>query len=165
MSSFQVIHCEDGLAIGEVGPVCVVIWREAVTRPRFDRQRAALAEVVRKHSPDAGFMCIVEPDVPPPSDELRKASADMMQSHQNGLRCAAGIIEGSGFKAALTRSVLSGITLLMGNRKSPMSYFATVGEASAWMAKLIPVQPAAVKQAVDSMREQLAPAERTLSSN
>lgn len=154
-SSTTIVYCEDGIAIAEIGPVCVVIWRDEVTRPRFERQRAALSEVVRKHKPNAGFMCVVEPDVPPPNDELRRASTDMLTSLQAGIRCASGVIEGSGFKAALTRSVLSGITLLVGNRKSPNSYFATVDDAAAWMAKHVAIQPGPFVAAVANLRARL----------
>jgi len=154
-SNFTLIYCEDGMAIAEIGPICAVVWRGEVTRLRFERQRAALTEVARKHGPNAGFLCVVQSDVPPPNDELRRASTDMMVALQQELRCAAGVIEGTGFKAALTRSVLSGITLFVGNRKAALSYFATVGDASRWMAKSLDIDPVAVAAALETLRAKL----------
>ena len=158
LSSLNLLYCGDGLAIAEIDLVCVVIWREAVTAQRFEIQRAALENVVTRNKPHAGFLCVIEADVKPPSEELRRASSNMLATHQKNLRCAGGVIEGSGFKAALTRSVLSGMTLLMGERKSPISYFATVEEASLWMGGYMSLQPERFAKAVEALRSQLGPA-------
>ncbi|MFT3924101.1 MAG: hypothetical protein QM778_16315 [Myxococcales bacterium] len=153
----SVLYSGDGVIVGEVGPLCVVIWRDEVTRERFEQQRMGLERVVRKHRPNAAFVCVVEADTKPPSEELRKASTQMLEGFQSDLACTAGVIEGAGFKAALTRSVLSGITLLVRNRKSPVSYFATVSEATAWIATHMPIDPLALSRHVENLRAQLAP--------
>jgi hypothetical protein len=62
----------------------------------------------------------------------------MLASHGSRLKCVACTIEGSGFKAAVTRSVLSGMALLFANRKTPVSFFANVPNAVAWMSDWLP---------------------------
>ena len=51
----------DGIATGEIGPVCVIIWRKAVTWPRFRIQERAIANLVAQHGGNAGIVCIVKP--------------------------------------------------------------------------------------------------------
>lgn len=62
----RVIHVEEQqLVIGELDRLCVVVWRGAVTRERFERQRAALGDVARRHPDGMGFVCVIEPSAPP----------------------------------------------------------------------------------------------------
>ncbi len=162
LNATRVLFCGDGLAVAEIGPVCVVIWRDAVTRSRFEKQKAGLAEVVARHQGEAGFLCIVEPTAAPPDDQLRRASTEMIESHENRLKCVAGVIEGSGFKAAVTRSVMSGMALLLARRQAPVQYFARVDIAARWMAKLIGVDPPQFVAGVEALRARLAPVVRKL---
>src|SRR5260221_13926411 len=85
----RVLSSTDGIAIAEVEPVCVVIWRDGVVPARFEKQRAGLAEVVDRHPGVAGFLCIIEPTAKPPDDKLRRASTDMLLSHGDRLKCVA----------------------------------------------------------------------------
>jgi hypothetical protein len=156
----RVIWCEDGIAVAQVGGICVVIWRDAVVPHRFSKQASGLAEVVGSHPCQAGFLCVIEPTAKPPDDKLRRASQEMIQSHEERLCCTACVIEGTGFKAAVTRSVLASITLLIANRKAPISYFASVSEAGHWMNKIVPI--ASISQlatSVENLRAMLPPFE------
>jgi hypothetical protein len=156
---FTVLHRSAAIAIGELGPLCAVIWRDDVTHERFDIQRLALDQVVRRHRPEAGFLCVIEADVKPPSEELRKASSEMLASHRGALCCMAGVIEGDGFRAALTRSVLLGITRLGLTRGSPQPrYFANVSQASRWLCDHLPLDPASLTSSIERLRAQPASA-------
>jgi hypothetical protein len=64
----------------------------------------------------------------------------MIAENENRLRCVAVVIEGDGFRAAIARSVLSGMVLLFPNRRVPVSYFSTVRDATEWVARHAPVQ-------------------------
>jgi hypothetical protein len=136
----RVLHCADGLALAEVGGHFVAIWRSGVTKPLFEWQRHCLVESLQRHPKGAAFMCVIEPTCKPPDDELRRASADMIAENENRLRCVAVVIEGDGFRAAIARSVLSGMVLLFPNRRVPVSYFSTVRDATEWVARHAPVQ-------------------------
>lgn len=154
----RVIWCEDGIAVAEVGGICVVIWRDAVVPHRFSKQASGLAEVVGHHPHRAGFLCVIEPTAKPPDDKLRRASQEMIQSHEARLCCTACVIEGTGFKAAVTRSALASIGLLIANRKSPITFFAAVPEAAHWMNKFMPI--ASIPQlaaSVENLRAMLPP--------
>jgi hypothetical protein len=157
-SPVRLLHAGDGIAIAEIGPVCAVIWREAVVKSRFDLQATGLAEVVKRNPEGACFLCVVEPTAAPPDDKLRAASVQMVASHGERLKCVACVIEGTGFRAAVGRSVLSGMVLLFGQRKTPLSFFANTSTATQWMGKFVKLNPIDVVRNVETVRKQLAPA-------
>jgi hypothetical protein len=154
-SAPRVVWCERSLGILEVERICVVVWRENVTAERFRRQEVALDEVVHRYAGRAGFMCVVEAGTAPPDDRLRGASAEMINSHGNRLACLACVIEGSGFRAALTRSTLSGIALLLARRET--KFTATVSAAAGWMAARGNLEsPTVLIEACAALRERMA---------
>jgi hypothetical protein len=136
---FRLIHAGEAVVVAEVGPLCVVIWRGAVTKNPFEWQRAGLDEVVKRHPRGAAFLCVVEQSAKPPGEELRRASTQMVQAHGEHLKAVACVIEGDGFKAAIGRGALASMILLLRNKKSPVSVFAQPREALRWTASHIPV--------------------------
>lgn len=149
------MHCGDGIAVAEVGPVCVVIWRDEVTPARFARQSAGLARVVAHHPAAAAFLYVVEPHVQPPSEEMRKASSAMVKAHQGRLKSVGGVIEARGFMGALTRSVLSGMATLVGRQHPALAFFANVNEAAKWLSQHVQLDPHALELGVADLRGQL----------
>lgn len=128
----ELIDVRDGLALGQLGPLCIALWRDEVTRPRFDRQAAALATVVAAHRGNAGFLCVIEPDSKPPNEALRRASARMVEGHGADLVFVAAVIEGTGFRAAITRSVLTAMALFLPRNRTKIGYFANAMDAALW---------------------------------
>ena len=140
----RILTCTDGIIVAEVGPVCVVIWRGDVTEERFELQSTGLAEVAARHSPNAALLCIVEPTVKPPSRRLRKASIDMLNSHVTELRCVAGVCEGEGILTSIGRVVMTGMAVVFGRPKIPLTILGSVEEAALWMHKHISLGPLAI---------------------
>ncbi|HEX3593732.1 MAG TPA: hypothetical protein VHU80_01485 [Polyangiaceae bacterium] len=132
--SDRVLYGDEAIAVGEVGPILVVFWRGAVTRKPFEKQEVGLAEVVARNPGGAGFLCIVEANAKAPDDDLRRASAQMIQAHAKVLKCVACVMEGEGFRAAINRGAFAGMVLLLRDRKLPVSVFARVDPALEWMA-------------------------------
>jgi hypothetical protein len=128
--TLRVVNHVDGLALGEIGNICVAIWRKDATRARFELQKAGLAEVAARHPGNIGFFCVVEQTSGVPNDEIRKASSLMFQSYGKDLRSVVMVIEGTGFRSAVVRSVAAGIVMLVGSRTTPISYVATVDEGA-----------------------------------
>jgi len=133
----RILHCADGLAVAELGTVCVAIWRSKSTWPRFEIQKAILADCVKRKPGGIAFMCVVEQTSEPPDEDLRKASSKMIADHGLQLTCVAGVIEGAGFRGAITRSVLAGIVFLVRN-PSPLKMFESVESASRWIQSQMP---------------------------
>ncbi len=122
----------DGLVMGMVGPVCVAIWRTKPVRHSFEAQRMELAAAVASNPGKAAFMCVVEAEADPPDQAIRDASAKMISSHGKKLAACACVIEGAGFRAAITRTVLGGIALVARNA-APTRFFESVPLASDWL--------------------------------
>jgi|HubBroStandDraft_6_1064221.scaffolds.fasta_scaffold70676_2 hypothetical protein len=133
----RIVHRDRDIVVADLEHLCIVIWHGAVTPAPFEKQRAALADVVARHPNRAGFLIVIEDRVTPPSEELRHKSTEMLKSHGESLRCVGCVIEGNGFRAAITRGVLSGMILLMRNSKSKVSFFADVPSAAAWMGAYV----------------------------
>jgi hypothetical protein len=100
----------------------------------FEIQRARLATAVLANPGRQLFLCVVSTSAPPPEQALRDASAKMITTHGTKLAACACVIEGSGFKSAITRTVLAGIGLLI-RTPSPIHFFESVTTASVWLEK------------------------------
>jgi hypothetical protein len=134
------LHAEAALVVSQIGAICVAVWRQDSTVERVGHQAAALAEVVSSAPGRAGFVCVVEEGSAPPNEEARKASSKMLESHGANLCGVAVIIEGTGFRASIVRSVASGIVLLARSKtRAPVSYHATVEEGARWIARHVEV--------------------------
>ena len=145
------------MALGQIGSLCIALWRDEATRPRFDRQATALAAVVAAHRGTAGFLCIVEPESKPPSNELRRASARMIEAHGTDLAFVAAVIEGSGFHASITRSVLTAMSRFLPRNMTKIGFFSNATEAALWGRELTALPPAqAIVARVQSLRTGLS---------
>jgi len=93
--------------------LCIAVWDVKPTRPLFEIQKAHLAAVVAREPGHALFICVVSTSADPPEQEIRDASAKMVAAHDKNLAGCCCVIEGSGFRAAITRTVLTGIMLVV----------------------------------------------------
>jgi hypothetical protein len=126
-----------GLVMASRGPVCLALWRSKPTPELFQIQSAELASAVAHRPGHQLFLCIVEAKADPPDQPVRSASAQMISGHGRKLAGFACVIEGSGFRSALTRTVLTGITLLV-PKPAPNRFFESTSAACAWLASLAP---------------------------
>jgi hypothetical protein len=157
-SRLRVIHCDETLAVAETGAVCVVIWRGAVGKDSFQRERSGLEEVVRNHPRGAGFLCVIEKTSKPPDEVHRRASAEMVDSYGERLSCLGCVVEGDGFVASVARGAVGAILLVRRSRKPPVKIAATVHLAAAWMAGHAEVPSAhELERAVEELRSMLPP--------
>jgi hypothetical protein len=158
LGAVRLIRLDTAVAVAEVSGTCVVIWRAAVTKVPFEWQREGLEQIVSRHMDGAGFLCIIETSAKPPEDdELRRASSQMVMAHGSRLKCVACVIEGEGFKAAINRSALAGMVLLLRNKKTPVSVFAKVKDATEWMARYTHLPPQQYLDRVEDIRARLPP--------
>lgn len=79
-------------------------------------------------------LIVVEPDTPPPTADVRREIASVMQQVDGQVRMSALAFEGSGFGAAMARSVVTGLSLLA-RHSYPYKVFATVEHALLWMER------------------------------
>ncbi|HZS40192.1 MAG TPA: hypothetical protein VFF06_25350 [Polyangia bacterium] len=94
--------------------------------------RDGLKALAARQPSGIALLNIVEPSAPAPPSEVRGALARILTEFGHELKCSAVVHEGSGFRAAAVRGVVTGLTLLA-RQPFPHKVFATVDEASAWM--------------------------------
>lgn len=145
------MHSADGLVMAERRGVSIAIWRRKPTRERFNIQKKCLDEVVAKNLGKAAFICVVEPTSEPPDDDIRKASSLMISSHEKNLKCVALVIEGTGFRSAITRTVLSGIVMLI-RTPAPIKFFDTPKSACLWLGTLLPSARDGLLEEIEALR-------------
>ncbi len=146
---------DDGLAVAEIGSVCVAVWRGAVTRGRFEVQRRGLGWVVGRHPEGVGFLCVIERVSPLPDQDLRRASANMIAIHRPYLRYVACVMEGDSIRAAVVRAVLTGMRLLV-TGKFTTGFFSAVPEAAHHLGEHLPIGPeSSFASAVEAVRASL----------
>jgi hypothetical protein len=158
----RILHCGDGLAMAQIGHVCVAVWRSKSVWSRFEIQKAALDECVKRRPGHTAFVCIVESTSEPPDEDVRKASSRMIADHGKDLRCTACVIEGAGFRGAITRSVLAGIVFLV-RTPTPLKMFESVESAARWIQSEMPDTPgAALASQIEFVRRKLDSNERVV---
>jgi len=134
----ELIQIGDGIVVAQIGPVCAALWRKKPTADRFEVQRRCLQAAVKKRPGDTVFLCLVEAGTEPPDDNIRKASSTMITDLGQDLKAVAIVIEGSGFKAAISRTVLSGIVFLI-RSPSPIKYFESAASGAAWLSQYVAI--------------------------
>lgn len=140
--------------MAEMGGVSIAIWRRKPNQELFEIQRKCLGEVVAKNKGRSAFVCVVEPTSEPPDDDIRKAASKMISDHEKDLRCVAMVIEGTGFRSAITRTVLSGILLLI-RTPSPIKFFDISKSACMWVSTQVPVPREPLIAEVETLRRLL----------
>src|SRR5450432_849330 len=118
----EITHCGDGLLMAALGPVCIGLWKTKPTRELFLIQKEHLAIDVARAPGKVAFLCVVTSEATPPDEPERAASSAMINGHGSNLPAVACVIEGTGFKAAITRTVLSGMTVVI-RSPSPIRFF------------------------------------------
>jgi hypothetical protein len=145
------MHSSGGLVMAERRGVSIAVWRRKPNRVLFEAQKKCLAEVVAKNMGKAAFVCVVEPTSEPPDDDIRKESSSMITSHEKNLKCVALVIEGTGFRAAITRTVLSGMVMLI-RTPAPIKFFDTPKSASLWLGTQLPAAREGLVEEIEALR-------------
>jgi hypothetical protein len=134
-ATIRLVWANEDLGIAQVGPVCLVVWHGPVTRQLFDRQRAALEASATQYEGRAGLVCVVGSNSPPPNATLRQASLDMVKRLGDRLAWVVCVIEGDDLHAAMTRSVLAGMSSLLPGSKPTVTFMADVPSAVTMVAE------------------------------
>jgi hypothetical protein len=148
----RLLSRENGLVVGEIGNICVVLWRNAVTRERFEAQRVGLECVVHGNPEGAGFLCLIEAACPIPGDDMRRASADMIAIHRARLKYVACVMEGDGIRMAAVRLALTAMRNLV-TGKVTTGFFATTAEAATHLGEYCAIgSPESLVASVEGLR-------------
>lgn len=130
----KIIHEEAGVTLAELGPVFIWGFRSQVVKDWMLRCRDPVLDLAKRHPNGIGMVTIIASTVPAKMDaETRDTATRITKEVQALLRFDLTLLEGTGFWAAATRSILSGINFV-GGVKCPHVVVGAPGEALDWMA-------------------------------
>lgn len=115
------------------GGVFICIWRHETTAEGVRALSDRFSDFARTHPAGVALLTIVEPNAPVPEGHVRDALAGFMRRSATALKTSAVVHEGTGFRAAAVRGVVTGLTLLA-RQPFPHRIFATVPEGCRWLA-------------------------------
>jgi hypothetical protein len=142
----------DGFCAAALGPLAIAIFDRATTAQDADSVARLLGQVARAH-PKLAVLSIVGSDCTVPDANVRNRLTSEVKNIQKQLIASATVIEGSGFRAAAVRGVVTGMTLLL-RASYPAKTFATVREAVEFLAGIGPLAAEDITSAVDQLRTQ-----------
>lgn len=151
----HVLSLVEGLATAEVGSCCVLLWRGAVTEARFQLQKEAMEHLTDAYPGEASILCVIEPASEPPNQELRHKASKLLTELGPKIRCVAFVVEGTGFRAAMIRGVLSSVELLKRDKSHATRYFGNVAHAATWIETQSRLAASEITSGTSYLRERL----------
>ncbi|WP_437562178.1 hypothetical protein [Sorangium sp. So ce542] len=133
------------------------IWRRETTADAVRRVHHACVEFAKQYPRGIGLLTVVEGEASLPPAGARKALASFLAQASSVIRCSAVVFEGSGFRAAAVRSVVTGLSLLA--RQRFPHKVCDIAEAGRMFAEILPaatgvgVSEAALRASLDELRE------------
>lgn len=121
----------EGWAVGRVGPVLLQIWRDGTPIEGAQAAVAAAKELAFSDLPRIATLIVVPQGSKLPESDARAVLSGLPTELGRGVGVALAF-EGSGFRAAAVRAVLSGIMLLSRHRV-PHDVFPSVERAAGWL--------------------------------
>jgi hypothetical protein len=123
-----------------VGRVFIVLDDGASVASDYLVMERIILKEVRSHPRGMACLTIIPPNAKPPREEIRTAIRQTIGNVSQHLAAVCWHIEGSGFKAAAARAVLSGLLLIL-NPPYPSHITSELREALAWSFKQVGVNP------------------------
>lgn len=135
-TGFKVRVLDGAPCAASCGKSVIVIWRTAPTVRALGDLRDIILELLKEFPRGVGIVGISEPGMPMLSSAERKVAADLLTTYGSQLRAIATVIEGHGFWAGATQSVMTAISLIA-RQPCPMRIFNTIDEALVWYTPLV----------------------------
>jgi hypothetical protein len=138
--------------MGTKDHLVAVIWKRLTLIEDIAFLQAVTRNTAHNVRPLA-LLQVVPPSAIAPEAPARTAVAKLLKDSDDIVSCSATVYEGSGFRAAMVRSIIAGINTLA-RQKYPTRVFATLNEAATWIAQTHSnISPEQVHSLVDVLSE------------
>ena len=128
----QMLFVDPDLALMTWRNIYVVVWRNETSPTASTMVHQRCEEFAKRHPEGVGMLTVVTSTAPMPPSESRDRLARFMREGTY-VKASAVAFEGTGFRAAAIRSVVTGLTLLA-KQAFPHRIFSTLEDASGWLA-------------------------------
>ncbi|WP_437740533.1 hypothetical protein WMF39_33335 [Sorangium sp. So ce1504] len=152
-ASCQVVEATVDVAVGYWSSLATAVWMKT-THPHHAASLKAAIVGAQASSPSrkVWLLQIVTPEAIVPDTRSRSALAGMLSSVDGIVSHSAVIHIGSGFRASVVRSIVTGLNAL-GRQQFPHRVFASVEEGIAWLATSGLPDPAAAHHDLSAFHE------------
>jgi hypothetical protein len=146
---------DDGIAIGDMGCVVVVVVAEPITMQRLREMWRHGEEHIKEFGKGRIGYTVVEPKaVADVSKEVRNEMSRMVRELPASV--SATVIEGGGFRAIAGRAIVTGL-MLVARRNANHKIFPDTTQAMSWLAPQLPVgsqgvDPVGINELVERAR-------------
>ena len=110
--------------------VLATVWRGAMTPAAVRATITPTSNAARQFPGEVVVALVVEPDSPVPGDDVRSVYTELIRTNLP-LRCTVLVAEGSSFRGAVVRSIVTSILLVV-RPATPMKVTSTVPEGAKW---------------------------------
>lgn len=132
LRGLDIVACDADHAKGVAFNMLFMVWRYHTTASAYRQGIVTALNLIRHHPEGIGICQLIELEALPPDSQAREALVQMLRIP--GIRHFTATYEGTGFKAAAVRAVLSSVHSL-GRPKFAHSVHATLADAASWHAK------------------------------
>lgn len=152
---------DENYCFAEWRSVYIDIWRQHTLLDGVRVFGKQLADFAREHREGFALLTIVEADAAVPDSTSREAVAALMRTHGKAIKSSALVFEGSGFRAAAIRGVVTGMAMLA-RPSFPHRVFPDTRSSARWLlealgqaAPELTLDPDELLDAVNDLRTQM----------
>lgn len=136
MSEVQLAFEQGDMCIATCGGVLVTcVGESGVSLEFLEAAREAGRSLGTQYPNGIGSLTFVQPIVTLPPAEIRAAAAALTEASNAWVSAGATLVQGSGFRTAAVRSVLTAITLF--EKGPPRKVFDDPRRATAWLLEQV----------------------------
>jgi hypothetical protein len=133
-TSLQVLDRGPGYLFAAHRNVFIASWTAQGTRPLIDALGRVLGAFIAQHPEGISNIHLIAAGLPLANTEAREGLSALMKRHGGALACAGTVLDGTGFWASATRSVIMSLQLMTPSSFA-MRTCATDGELASWIFK------------------------------
>ena len=120
-------------AVGTLGPLVVQVWRGKKTFHNW-REESTLAFATADRAHPAGYcvLIVIEDSAEMPDPGARQDVNNLARERQHRIVGSAVLVEGSGVRTTMVRSLMTAVNMFSRNSMKP---FSQVDDAILWLAQ------------------------------
>ena len=154
---WRLVEKEENYVLASWQQIFAVVWRHETTPKGVQALHDECGKFATKHPRGIGLLTIVSAGAPMPTSPVRQAVADFLAQGGAYIKCSAVLMEGTGFRAAAVRSVVTGLTMLA--KQAYPHRVCSVHDAVSLLSHTLTaasgraVDSAALRVAIDELRQ------------
>jgi hypothetical protein len=158
-TSLEVLGQATGYLFSAHRNVLIACWTAQGTTPLVEAFGHVLDSFVTQHAEGVSTVHVISAGLPLATAGAREVLSALMKKHGVVMACVGTVLEGTGFWASATRSMIVGLQLLAPNSVAMRTY-ASIAEVAAWLPKPhaqrtgIVLEPPELEQSIATARAQ-----------